>query len=466
MFDTDHGVTSSWCRKQLESFKIRRKSPHGGPYYYTVLQPDSLSNGGEDNLAFDSIDTADATDDIENSNYQTPEEHCDITETVEMGKMSEMFFNRIGNILFYACIAIYLYGDLAIYGAAVAKSVRDIACTYFPADAPCNSTLDGSAACWDGVGITRDDAYRIFLAIFTVTIGSFGFFNVSKTMLLQAVTTLVRWAAFLLMIVLACIRLAKYSSDELGHPAVGKLDGIPNLFGACIYSFMCHHSLPSLVTPISPKRHIYRLFTSDYVIVAGFYLLLAFTGIFAFPVLNDLYTLNFIPDRCSSLNDSTGIHHYSSDGGSDVASQVMGYFLSLFPVFTLSTSFPIITITLRNNLKQLFLTRPEVEYSFFTRRLLFPLLALIPPTIVALIVSDISFLVGITGSYAGAGVQYVVPALLAYYARKALVQEFGSNTVHNSFASPFKHVAFIVLVLIWAVACIGFVTYNHIVTGK
>lgn len=79
-----YGVTSSWCRKQLESFKIRRKSPHGGPYYYTVLQPDSLSNGGEDNLAFDSIDTADATDDIENSNYQTPEEHCDITETVEM----------------------------------------------------------------------------------------------------------------------------------------------------------------------------------------------------------------------------------------------------------------------------------------------------------------------------------------------------------------------------------------------
>jgi len=117
------------------------------------------------------------------------------------------------------------------------------------------------------------------------------------------------------MIVLACIRLAKYSSDELGHPAVGKLDGIPNLFGACIYSFMCHHSLPSLVTPISPKRHIYRLFTSDYVIVAGFYLLLAFTGIFAFPVLNDLYTLNFIPDRCSSLNDSTGIHHYSSGAG-------------------------------------------------------------------------------------------------------------------------------------------------------
>lgn len=70
------------------------------------------------------------------------------------------------------------------------------------------------------------------------------------------------------------------------------------------------------------------------------------------------------------------------------------------------------------------------------------------------------------GSYAGAGVQYVIPALLVYYSRKALVQEFGSNTVRNSFASPFKHVAFIIFILLWTVACIAFVTYNHIVSGK
>ena len=68
----------------MESFKIRRKSPHGGPYYYTVLQPDSASNGGEDNLAFDNQDVADVGDDVEYTTKQVLEEHCDITETVEM----------------------------------------------------------------------------------------------------------------------------------------------------------------------------------------------------------------------------------------------------------------------------------------------------------------------------------------------------------------------------------------------
>ena len=34
--------------------------------------------------------------------------------------------------MFYICMVIYLFGDLAIRGAAVAKSVRDEACTFKP----------------------------------------------------------------------------------------------------------------------------------------------------------------------------------------------------------------------------------------------------------------------------------------------------------------------------------------------
>ena len=64
-------------------------------------------------------------------------------------------------------------------------------------------------------------------------------------------------------------------------------------------------------------------------------------------------------------------------------------------------------ITLSNNLKSLFLTEGR-RYSYWTRTLLFPLLALGPPTAVAMTTHSLEFLVGITGSYAGAGIQYVV----------------------------------------------------------
>ena len=38
---------------------------------------------------------------------------------------------------------------------------------------------------------------------------------------------------------------------------------------------------------------------------------------------------------------------------------------------------------------------------------------------------SLEFLVGITGSYAGAGIQYIVPALLVYTGRKVSVNAIG-----------------------------------------
>merc|ERR1712223_1759199 len=206
---------------------------------------------------------------------------------------------------------------------------------------------------------------------------------------------------------------------------------------------MCHHSLPGLGTPVSNKRRLYPLILADYGLILSFYFLLAFTGIFAFTDLNDLYTLNFQP----SPSDSWFLFS-------------LHIFLSLFPVFTLSTNFPIIAITLSNNLKSLFLTEGR-RYSYWTRSFLFPLLALLPPTLVALATNSLEFLVGITGSYAGAGIQYVVPALLAYSGRKATVKAIGVG-VKNHHQSWFQSTIWIVLVNLWALGCIVLVTWNHI----
>ena len=66
-------------------------------------------------------------------------------------------------------------------------------------------------------------------------------------------------------------------------------------------------------------------------------------------------------------------------------------FLSLFPVFTISTNFPIIALTLSNNLKALFL-REGRTYPYMVRHLLFPVLALLPPTCVAMATHSLELL--------------------------------------------------------------------------
>jgi len=100
-------------------------------------------------------------------------------------------------------------------------------------------------------------------------------------------------------------------------------------------------------------------------------------------------------------------------------------------------------------------------YSCCTRRVIFPLMALVPPLCLALVTNSLEFLVGITGSYAGAGIQYVVPALLAYTSRKATAKAIGIG-VTNHHRSWFKSTFWVVLVNVWAIGCIVLVTWNHI----
>ncbi|XP_011301373.1 transmembrane protein 104 homolog [Fopius arisanus] len=368
-----------------------------------------------------------------------------INERIEMGEMASIFFNKMGTTLFYICLAVYLYGDLSIYGAAIGKSMADVACTYQPANLTCNDTIPDNIACWEGSDINRLDAYRIFLTTFVLVLGPFVFFNIQKTKYLQLVTSVMRWLAFGIMIAYA-VRVLMVSGAQNSPPAANIL-GIPGLFGACVYSFMCHHSLPALVAPISNKSTLKRSLFLDYVLIAVFYLLLALTGAFAFKHIDDLYTLDFGPRGAGDCTTS-----------SNTFLVMIEYFLALFPVFTLSTSFPIIAITLRNNLQSLFLNK-DSTYNLCLRKLTFPILAVVPPYAIAMATKDLSILVGITGSYAGAGIQYLIPTFLVYHARRRTNDVIGLG-VKNKFSSPFRSNYWLIFVVLWAFACMIIVSVN------
>ncbi|XP_044309621.1 transmembrane protein 104 isoform X2 [Varanus komodoensis] len=286
-------------------------------------------------------------------------------------------------------------------------------------------------------------ASMFFNKAFTLLLGPFTFFNVQKTKYLQIMTSLMRWIAFIIMIILALLRIAKGQGE--GHPPLAQLSGIRNLFGVCVYSFMCQHSLPSLITPISKKKHVNKLVLLDYILILGFYSLLSFTAIYSFrnETLMDMYTLNFT--NCDIVNIA-----------------IIRYFLGLFPVFTISTNFPIIAVTLRNNWKTLF-HREGGTYPWVVDRIFFPVITLIPPIIVAFCTHDLESLVGITGAYAGNGIQYIIPAFLAYCSRKDTQLVFGSGTL-NKHLSPFRHTFWIWFVLLWGMFCFLFVTANIILT--
>ncbi|XP_030840130.1 transmembrane protein 104 isoform X2 [Strongylocentrotus purpuratus] len=382
---------------------------------------------------------------INYSSVRAAKKHADyfeITELVDMGQMASMFFNKIGQILFYICLIVYLYGDLAIYAVAVPKSLRDITCTY-DSDA---HNLSDNERCWPGADISRMNAYRIYLSIFALALGVFVYFNVQKTKYLQIFTTIMRWLAFLTMIISSVVYISQGKSS-IKPAATGPFESIPNFFGVCVYAFMCHHSLPSLITPVNPKKRITAFLFGDYILILLFYLFLSVTAIFTFESdkIQDIYTLNFFKSAVLPVIP-------------------LQYFVALFPVFTLSTNFPIIGITLRNNLMALFLHENKL-YHWTIRRLLFPTLVLVPPIVVAFVTTNVTMLVGITGSYAGATIQYLIPVFLVYCGRKKTERMMGKRWILHQHMSPFRHRIWLVLIIIWAIFCLAFVTVDHVLEG-
>ncbi|XP_075231085.1 transmembrane protein 104 homolog isoform X2 [Lycorma delicatula] len=362
----------------------------------------------------------------------TPVSYFTLDEKLEMGEMANLLFSKVGQLLFYLCLCSYLFGDLAIYSAAVSDSLVDVICT----NCENVSTNCSDIPCWSNSSMTEKQAYRLFLCAFLVVFGPFAYFNVQKTKYLQMLTSVTRWLAFIVMIGLAIRRLLS-PNEKHGSPATAQLSGIPVLFGSCIYSFMCHHSLPGLISPITNKSNLNKALAADYFLVLSFYLTLALTSVFAFPELHELYTLNFTPKP----NDPFILR------GID-------YFLTLFPVFTLSTNFPVVAVTLRSNLQSII----SPQRSWFVRRILVPTFAVTAPVLLAMVVPDVESLVKFTGSYAGTGIQYVIPAFLVIKARSSIPEEM--RHMPNKYVSPFSSNYWPVLIIIWSVICSIFVTYN------
>lgn len=378
---------------------------------------------------------------IQNNNFYT------LNEKVELGEMSTIFFSPVGSMMFYVCIAIYLYGDLSIYSAAVSTTLRDIICDRNVTNGTStpNASVILEEPCWSGRYATRFDVYRICLIFFSTLMSPWVFFNVSKTKYLQFVTMSFRWASFLIMITIACFRIISPPDNEpIPSPPTANFSAIPLLIGTCIYSFMSQHSLPSLLVPIKNKEKISQILSIDYFLIGLLYLFLALTGIFAFNELKDLYTLNFIP---------------TSDQQSIVLKGIE-YFLALYPVLTLTTSFPIIAITLRNNLQTLFVNKHQFHsQNYFVRQMAFPLMAIIPPFLVTFNTENVQSLVSFTGCYAGACIQYLIPIALVYYSRKTCKNILGEGIV-NDFRSCFQSNGWLILILSWTCISLIFVTIN------
>ncbi|CAI7749167.1 unnamed protein product [Closterium sp. NIES-54] len=205
----------------------------------------------------------------------------EIVQRMEMAQMADMFFSDWGRIFFYIALILYLFGDAAIYCTFVPRS---LVAFFFPENPPP----------W---------AFDAFLVLFVAVIVPFCFFDFQKTKPLQIVTMVIRNAAITTMIVIAAWVAYSEGPRTTGVPNF-RVTALPNLFGGAVYAFMCHHSLPGIITPMREKSFIRVVLLSAFLGVFLLYLLLFLSCGIAFGVgAEDPITFNFSPAKFGWIGD-------------------------------------------------------------------------------------------------------------------------------------------------------------------
>ena len=203
-------------------------------------------------------------------------------------------------------------------------------------------------------------------------------------------------------------------------------------------------SIPTLVLPLKSKKYVKEMALFDYFCAGSFYALNSVVAVFAFGSLDDLYSENFV-------------------GSEDIA---MGFkvFIGLFPALVLCTSFPIIGVVLRNNLKALFMQILERDsFPFWIDRIVFPTACLLLPIMIAMITDDVTSLMNVTGGLSGALIEYFFPALIVFYARRHLMEIERINVAvkcPSYCKSYFRHVTFVYALFVWTLVCLVMTIIN------
>lgn len=389
----------------------------------------------------------------------------EIKQKFELVEMINIVGNKALLYIFLIIIVGYLYADLCIFYIVVGNSLENIICTS-------NYTQSIQVFCNE---IGSNGSFSLFISLYVVIIGSMVFFDMKGTKPVQIITGIIRWSSLLLMITLSIIRSIQLRNQESYDVIPFNITNASYFIGAALYSFMCHHSIPSLVSiggnvsNPSVKMNYSLVLGSSLFASLIVYLLLAWTAVFSFKgsEINVVYTLNF-----------------SAQNG-DILSIIIAYYLALYPILALASSIPTIGITLRENIISFlsnFITKTVHEsrapryfiskIKWLLKRIILPFLVVVPPLLVVTLISrNLKFITSITGNYFGAAIQYVIPCILVRWSRIKASEVFGNDyrfksSSSSGYLSPFGHWLWLWLVFAWSIFCFVIITIQTVIMFK
>ncbi|ETV66525.1 hypothetical protein H257_17087 [Aphanomyces astaci] len=242
--------------------------------------------------------------------------------------------------------------------------------------------------------------------------------DLSEQIHVQVVMAIVRFVALTTMIASATVALFVDTRDSgITSPMIAQgppyasdvpwmnLDSFGLLFSTTVFSQLFQHSVPGLLAPLARKDQPKAPSIFGYALVTTtlFYLALSLSCCYYFG-----------PKISSSVNLNWASFSWGVDGDVPLWGRFLSFLVVLFPALDTLSVFPLIAITLGDNLAASLKGR-LVWLSH--KRLICRLVASLPPLVVAVVVTDLSVTLQFSGIF-GIYVAFITPALLQLFSRR------------------------------------------------
>ena len=127
--------------------------------------------------------------------------------------------------------------------------------------------------------------------------------------------------------------------------------------------------------------------------------------------------------------------------------KAMSFLVVIFPALDTISVFPLIAITLGDNIAVSIPAKRFSCISINTKKLCCRLFASVPPLVIAILVSDLSVTLQCSGVF-GVYVAFIAPALLQFYSRR-------EDPRTNVYSSRFSGEKYVFLVLLFGIIALG-----------
>ncbi|CAK4070739.1 unnamed protein product [Aphanomyces euteiches] len=285
----------------------------------------------------------------------------------------------------------------------------------------------------------------IVAAIFGLIVVPLSCVDLNEQIHVQVIMAIVRFVALTTMIVSATIAIFTGPNDsgaavKAAHAPYAStvplidLDSFGLLFSTAVFSQLFQHSVPGLLAPLARKDQAKAsaIFGSALGTTTLFYLALSLSCCYFFG-----------PKISSSVNLNWAEFSWGFEGAVPLWAKFLTLLVVLFPALDTLSVFPLIAITLGDNLA----ASLKGHCGWFKYKKVFcRLVASVPPLIVAVMVTDLSVTLKFSGIF-GIYVAFITPALLQLVSQR-------EDPRSNVYSGPFSSESFVYIVLVFGVVAL------------